>query len=94
MTLLLNGKPREFPSLAVGADLQQLVDALQLKGDRIAVELNGSIVPRKDWPQTTLAEHDKLEVVHFVGGGCVALPEAGHGFNRATKARKERGFSR
>jgi thiamine biosynthesis protein ThiS len=40
-----------------------------LKADRVAVELNLSIVPRELWLQTNLNEGDRLEIVHFVGGG-------------------------
>lgn len=40
-----------------------------MKADRVAVELNRDIVPRDRWPETRLNEGDRLEVVHFVGGG-------------------------
>jgi len=40
-----------------------------MKSDRVAIELNRDIVPRDRWPDTNLQEGDKLEVVHFVGGG-------------------------
>ncbi|MBI2683679.1 MAG: sulfur carrier protein ThiS [Acidobacteriales bacterium] len=66
MTLILNGEAREFPSLA---DLAALIDHLGMKADRVAVELNREIVPRAQWPATPLQENDKLEIVHFVGGG-------------------------
>jgi thiamine biosynthesis protein ThiS len=69
MTLQLNGNLREFEALQPGSNLQQVIDALQLKGDRIAVEHNGSIIARAQWAAIALAENDKLEVVHFVGGG-------------------------
>jgi sulfur carrier protein len=70
LTLVLNGQSRIFATLSMSATLDQLVAELGLKGDRIAVERNGTIVPRANWSQTTLAEGDRLEVVHFVGGGC------------------------
>jgi thiamine biosynthesis protein ThiS len=70
MHFVLNGQSREFPQLAPGANLQDLIAALNLKGDRVAVEHNGTIVPRAEWAQTVLNEGDRLEVVHFVGGGC------------------------
>lgn len=68
MTLLLNGESREF-DLADSATLQQLIDVLGLQGDRIAVEHNGAIIGRGSWGGKPLAENDKLEIVHFVGGG-------------------------
>jgi thiamine biosynthesis protein ThiS len=70
MHLVLNGQSREFPQLAPGANLQDLIAELQLKGDRVAVEHNGTIVPRAEWANAGLSQGDRLEVVHFVGGGC------------------------
>ncbi len=69
IVLVLNGQSRDFHELAHGANLQDLITALGLKGDRVAVEHNGDIVPRSDWPTASLTEGDRLEVVHFVGGG-------------------------
>jgi len=40
-----------------------------LKSDRVAVELNRDIVPREQWEKTSLSADDRLEIVHFVGGG-------------------------
>jgi sulfur carrier protein len=68
-TLQLNGSPRDFASLTPPVTLAQLIAELQLKGDRIAVELNGTIVQRACWHETPLSAGDRLEVVHFVGGG-------------------------
>ena len=69
MDLLINGQSRSFPSLAAGSTLQDLLTTLVLPSDRIAVEHNGSIVPRASWPSTPIAGGDKFEIVHFVGGG-------------------------
>lgn len=66
MTLTINGESRHFENLSTLADL---IDALGLKGDRVAVELNRNIVSRQDWPSTPLDDGAKLEIVHFVGGG-------------------------
>jgi sulfur carrier protein len=41
-----------------------------MKPDRVAVELNRAIVPHEKWAETSLSEGDRLEIVHFVGGGC------------------------
>ena len=65
MKLTINGEPREF----AGPTLAELIEQLGIKGDRVAVELNRNIVPRANWAQTPLSENDKLEIVHFVGGG-------------------------
>jgi thiamine biosynthesis protein ThiS len=69
MNLLINGQPRTFPALAPGSSLDDLLTALTLKADRVAVEHNGSIVARSAWPSTPIADGDKFEIVHFVGGG-------------------------
>jgi sulfur carrier protein len=69
MKLLLNGNTRDFPALDSQATISELVAELQLAQDRVAVEHNGAIAPRETWPTTHLVENDKLEVVHFVGGG-------------------------
>jgi thiamine biosynthesis protein ThiS len=66
MTLHINGERREFPdALTVLA----LVEQLGMKGDRVAIELNLDIVPRDRWTSTALHDGDRLEIVHFVGGG-------------------------
>jgi sulfur carrier protein len=69
LSVILNGQPRSFDSLGMSANLEQLVGELGLKGDRVAVELNGEIAPRARWVETIVKEGDRLEVVHFVGGG-------------------------
>jgi thiamine biosynthesis protein ThiS len=69
MHFVLNGQSREFPQLTPTAHLQDLIADLGLQGDRVAVEHNGNIVPRAEWSSTDLAEGDRLEIVHFVGGG-------------------------
>jgi sulfur carrier protein len=68
-TLVLNGQNREFANLTAPVSLAQLIGELALKADRVAVELNGEIVERSRWPETALSSGDRLEVVHFVGGG-------------------------
>jgi sulfur carrier protein len=49
--------------------MDRLIASLELKADRVAVEHNGQIVPRAEWPTTMVERSDKLEIVHFVGGG-------------------------
>lgn len=69
LTLVLNGQPRTFDALSQPASLDLVIAELGLKGDRVAVEHNGEIVPRSAWAATGVAAEDRLEVVHFVGGG-------------------------
>ncbi len=66
MKVNINGEEKSF---AAPLTLSALVEALGVKPDRVAVELNREIVPRERWPQTGLSEGDRLEIVHFVGGG-------------------------
>lgn len=68
VTVVLNGQPRTFAA-SQHPTLMQLLKELDLQADRIALEVNGQIVPRARWPETTLANGDRLEMVHFVGGG-------------------------
>ncbi|HXC94584.1 MAG TPA: sulfur carrier protein ThiS [Edaphobacter sp.] len=72
LMLIVNGQSRTFEALAGVASLEQVVGQLGLKGDRVAVEHNGVIVPRAGWPRAELKSGDRLEVVHFVGGGAMA----------------------
>jgi thiamine biosynthesis protein ThiS len=65
MNLTINGEPQVSTAETLGA----LVETLGMKPDRVAIELNREIVPREQWPQTPLHEGDRLEIVHFVGGG-------------------------
>lgn len=69
MKLSVNGRDREFPELDSDPKLCLLVELLELKADRVAIERNGEIVPRSTWVQVNLERGDKLEVVQFVGGG-------------------------
>ena len=71
MKLFINGEERTFPSAADSAPftLAALIVELSMKADRVAVELNREIAPRATWAETTLNEGDRLEIVHFVGGG-------------------------
>jgi sulfur carrier protein len=68
-TLTVNGQARSFASLTPPVSLAQAIAAMELKGDRIAVEHNGQIAQRARWAETPVSSGDRLEVVHFVGGG-------------------------
>ena len=69
MKLHINGEERDFENVSSSLTLAGLVEILGMKADRVAVELNREIVPRDHWAETLLNEADRLEVVHFVGGG-------------------------
>jgi thiamine biosynthesis protein ThiS len=67
LTIFIKGESRELNSIC---SLSDLVTQLGMKPDRVAVELNRELVPRGQWASTSVADGDKLEIVHFVGGGC------------------------
>ena len=66
MNLTVNGEPRTLDSVA---DVAGLVAALGLDARKGAVERNLEIVPRSAYGRTPLADGDRIEIVHFIGGG-------------------------
>jgi sulfur carrier protein len=69
LEIVLNGQIRVFAELESRSTITQLIEALELKADRVAIELNGSIAPRASWAETEVSTADRVELVHFVGGG-------------------------
>jgi thiamine biosynthesis protein ThiS len=65
MRLTVNGEERRFDAAHVAA----LVASLGLDVRKVAVERNLEIVPRSLYAQTALCEGDRIEIVHFIGGG-------------------------
>ena len=66
MKILINGELKE---LSTELNLNDLLKHFSLPQQRIAIELNKKVVRKKDWENIKVAEGDKLEVIHFVGGG-------------------------
>ena len=66
MNVTVNGEARTIPD---GLTVRSLLDALGLTEGPVAVEINREIVPRAQWQATALKDGDRLEIVHFVGGG-------------------------
>ncbi|HEY3138681.1 MAG TPA: sulfur carrier protein ThiS [Blastocatellia bacterium] len=66
MSITVNGKETELPN---GASINDLILSLGLTPHRLAVELNGRIVRRANWDSTSISDGDRVEIVHFVGGG-------------------------
>lgn len=84
MNLTINGEERQFDrSLTV----DELLVQLELAGGKVAIERNLEIVPKSSYAKTTLEEGDKLEIVHFIGGGNVTEEE---GFEIAGQKFKSR----
>jgi sulfur carrier protein len=72
LRLTINGQVREFDELTAGVSLVEVIAAMNLKSDRVAVEHNGEIAQRARWAEVSMNPGDRLEVVHFVGGGVAA----------------------
>lgn len=70
--IILNGVERSFDNLGPSPTVAALVAHLGLRTDRVALEQNGNIVPRAQWESTPVADSDRIELVHFVGGGTEA----------------------
>ncbi|HEU4931190.1 MAG TPA: sulfur carrier protein ThiS [Pyrinomonadaceae bacterium] len=65
MNVYVNGELREVEATS----LAELVANLDLPVARIAIELNREVVRRSEWGNTSLKDEDRIEIVHFVGGG-------------------------
>jgi sulfur carrier protein len=66
MHVTVNGDLREVPEVL---DIPGLLEHLKLRSDRVAIERNLEVLPRKDWAGTRVAEGDRFEIVTLVGGG-------------------------
>ena len=66
MTLTINGEQKAFGGMS---NVAALVAELGLDPRKVAVERNLEIVPRSAYGQTALADGDRIEIVHFIGGG-------------------------
>lgn len=66
MKVILNGEPKECPE---GITIENLLDLYKIDKNRVAVELNLQIIPKKELSTLVLRDTDLLEVVTFVGGG-------------------------
>lgn len=66
MQIQVNGEQQE---VGEGLLLSELITHLKLRADQIAIELNHEVLRRAAWAATTLQPGDRIEIVHFVGGG-------------------------
>lgn len=66
LNVTVNGEPF---GASVGASVASLLEELGLHEQRVAVELNEQVVPRRQHAETSLRDGDKLEIVTLVGGG-------------------------
>jgi sulfur carrier protein len=66
MQIIVNGDSREVPD---GLTVAALLDVLQMRANRVAIERNREILPRAQWQATQVQPNDSFEIVQFVGGG-------------------------
>ena len=66
MQIKVNGNATEVPD---GTTMVQLIDRLELSGQRLAVEVNEELVPRSRFAEQRLVANDSVEIIHAVGGG-------------------------
>jgi thiamine biosynthesis protein ThiS len=66
MIVVVNGENKEVIN---SINLFALLKSLDLPTERVAIELNKEVVRRKNWETTDIKDADKIEIVHFVGGG-------------------------
>ena len=62
----LNGNSYEINN---ETNLNQLLKKLKIQKDKVAIEVNGAIVEKNKYPKVILNRGDKVEIVHFIGGG-------------------------
>lgn len=67
ISVRINGEHRR---IAAGLSIAELANELGLVPEKVAVERNLEIVPKSTYDDVMVAEGDRLEVVHFIGGGC------------------------
>lgn len=72
MNVIINGEDR---SIDGPQNIEQLLGDLGLDGRKVAVERNREIVPKSQYGEVAIAEGDKFEIVHFIGGGAPNGPE-------------------
>lgn len=66
MEIIVNGETKKIEN---ELNLRELLENLELPTERIAIELNKEVVRKKDWETVKIADRDKIEIIHFVGGG-------------------------
>ena len=62
----LNGDPYE---INYGTNLNELLNKLKIEKNKVAIEINGEIVQKEKYQNLVLNKDDKVEIVHFIGGG-------------------------
>ncbi|MDQ3635278.1 MAG: sulfur carrier protein ThiS [Acidobacteriota bacterium] len=66
MNIVVNGEKKE---LSGELNLQELLKKLDLPTERVAIEVNKMVIRKKDWTTINIKDADRIEIIHFVGGG-------------------------
>jgi thiamine biosynthesis protein ThiS len=66
MQIVVNGETKQIER---ELNLQELLKKLELPTERVAIELNKTVIRKQDWAAVKVADSDKIEIIHFVGGG-------------------------
>jgi sulfur carrier protein len=66
MTIQVNGEPRTAP---VGTTIAGLLKELEIRTERVAIELNQAILDRSEFGGCLLRDGDRVEIISFIGGG-------------------------
>ena len=66
MNIIINGEPKGYPS---DTSIDTLLESLDLKNQRVAMEINKEIVPRSEYENYILSDGDAVEIVRAIGGG-------------------------
>src|SRR5207237_2224710 len=90
MQIQVNGERRELKD---ESRLSDLLKELSLAPERVAVELNHQVVRRNEWPNTILKEGDRLEIVHFVGGGMEGRKQKAESSKQKAESSKQKAVS-
>jgi sulfur carrier protein len=64
--IILNGKPHNIKEKT---NIISLLEILSLSEKKVAIEINEEVVPRGDYAKKILSAKDRVEIVHFIGGG-------------------------
>ena len=64
--ILINGEEKDLPG---SISVSDLLNRFELPSQRVAIELNKNVIRKGDWSETPVNDGDRIEVVHFVGGG-------------------------
>ncbi|CAN1597765.1 ThiS Sulfur transfer protein involved in thiamine biosynthesis [Candidatus Pelagibacterales bacterium] len=64
--IILNGKPHNIKEKT---NIISLLEALSLSEKKVAIEINEEVLPRDNYAKKILSDKDRVEIVHFIGGG-------------------------